>query len=255
MPQPLWLYRDPPLDGPTNMARDEHLLHAPAVMPAALRVYGWSPPTISLGYFQSHHAIADLSPELQQLAVVRRQTGGGAILHDREVTYCIVVDESLPIGRQAPDALYNLAHAAWRTALASTGCAVDVAPESFPMPSPRSGPFFCFEKPGRTDLIVGPDKLVGSAQRRIPATPGGRGGRVLQHGSLLLAKRFADHPGVDLGDPPADTVAKWTEVFIAEVARGLELEVRPCEWEAEQLADVARRRRERYGNDAWTQLR
>jgi len=261
MTRPLFVLHDPPRDGPTNMARDEALLHSPAIAPAALRLYAWSPPTISLGYFQRFADVAALPADVRDLPVVRRQTGGGAILHDCEVTYCLVVDDSLPVARQAPDALYRLAHEAWRAALAATGRPVDVAPDSFPMPSPRSGPFFCFEKPGRTDLIVDGLKLVGSAQRRIPrvataagAPPAPAAGRVLQHGSLLLAQRFASHPGCDLGAPDPATVAGWTTDFVARVAAALDLTPTRLTW-TDELAAAAAEFRERYAGAAWTELR
>ena len=213
---PLYVFHDPPLDGADNMARDEHLLHSEELRPAVLRIYGWSPPTISLGYFQRYQALADLPEELRGLAVVRRQTGGGAILHDREITYCLVVDDSLPITRQSPAGLYRLVHACWRDALAADQPRVELAPDSLPFPSPRSGPFFCFQKPGQTDLVVGDEKLLGSAQRRIS-------GQVLQHGSLLLDQRFAAHPGAHLQNPTMETKQRWTAAFVAGLATALEL--------------------------------
>src|SRR5512143_2318320 len=160
----LHVYRDPALDGPTNMARDEHLLHSAAVQPAAVRIYAWDPPTISLGYFQRFGEVARQPAEIRALALVRRLTGGGAILHDREITYCLVVDDSLPVARQSPIALYRLVHECWRRVLSggeADGAADDakvalrprpptaaaevrrceLAPEHFPMPTPRTGPF------------------------------------------------------------------------------------------------------------------
>lgn len=250
----LWVYRDPPLDGPSNMARDEQLLMDPAVAPAALRLYAWNPPTISLGYFQRAAAVADLPEELRQLAVVRRQTGGGAILHDREVTYCLVVAADLPIARQAPDALYRLAHGAWQAELLAAGVAVDVAPDDAPPPSPRGGPFFCFERPGRTDLIVGAAKLLGSAQRRLPLTTASTAGRVLQHGSLILGRRFAAHPGASLVDPAPEQVQRWCTGFAARVAAGLGLSPQFASWTPEQLAE-ADERRLRFAGADWTQRR
>jgi lipoate-protein ligase A len=244
---PLQVYHDAPLDGPTNMARDEHLLYSSAVPAAALRIYGWTPPTISLGYFQRYEALAELPPEVRDLAVVRRPTGGGAILHDREVTYCLVVDGSLPIAKQAPAALYELAHVCWRDAIAGEEPRAELAPAELPFPSPRTGPFFCFQKPGRTDLVVGEDKLLGSAQRRIP-------GRVLQHGSLLLGRRYAAHPGGHLHEPPAETVSRWVAAFVAGIAAALRLEALAMLWDAEQLGDVAVRR-EKYASPEWLRLR
>lgn len=241
----LHVLRDPPLDGPTNMARDEHLLHSHALRPATLRIYAWDPPTISLGYFQRYDDVAHLPDDVRDLPVVRRTTGGGAILHDLEVTYCLVLDDSVPLATRAPAELYRVVHECWQDALVDTR--PDMAPDDYPMPTPRSGPFFCFEKPGRTDLIIGPDKLLGSAQRRLP-------GRVLQHGSLLLGRRFASHPGVDLGNPPPEVVTAWTDSFIARLASGLQLTPRITDWAADALADVARRC-ETYASDAWNRKR
>jgi len=77
---------------------------------------------------------------------------------------------------------------------------------------------------------------------------------VLQQGSLLLGRRFAAHPGADLGEPPPELVDRWTDAFIRHLAAALELPAQPAAWTAEQLADVARRR-ERYAGEAWTRLR
>jgi lipoate-protein ligase A len=243
----LHVLRDPALDGPTNMARDEHLLYSEQFRPAGVRIYAWSPPTISLGCFQRFARVAELPEDVRELAVVRRPTGGGAILHDRELTYCLVIDDTLPIARQPPVALYRLVHTLWREALAERGTHCELAPEHYPFPSPRNGPFFCFQEPGRTDLILGGEKLLGSAQRRIP-------GRVLQHGSLLLGRRFAAHPGANLGEPAPEQVQQWVEGFLERLARALELERCEARWVSEQVADVEKRR-QRYASDAWTRRR
>ena len=240
----LHVFRDPALDGPTNMARDEHLLYSEELRPAAVRVYAWSPPTISLGCFQRFARVAELPEQVRELAVVRRPTGGGAILHDREVTYCLVIDDTLPIARRAPVELYRLVHTFWREALEQSGIHSEPAPEHYPFPSPRNGPFFCFQEPGRMDLIVGREKLLGSAQRRIA-------GRVLQHGSLLLGRRFAAHPGADLGEPEAERVAGWVEGFLKRLARGLGLERRDAVWTFGHAEDLENRR-QHYASDAWT---
>lgn len=247
MTRNLSVFRDARLDGPTNMARDEHLLHAAELRPASLRIYAWDPPTISLGYFQRYADVARLPADVRDLAVVRRLTGGGAILHDCEVTYCLALDDTVAVARQSPVTLYRLVHECWRDALADGGPHAELAPDNFPLPTPRTGPFFCFEKPGRTDLVIGGQKLLGSAQRRTA-------GRVLQHGSLLLGRRFRSHPGADLGEPPAETVARWVNAFEASLAAALGLEYRWVEWTPEQLADVAARRA-KYAGAEWTQRR
>ncbi len=243
----LHVFRDAALDGPTNMARDEGLLHDAATRPAVLRLYAWTPPTISLGYFQRYADLRRLPPELQELPVVRRLTGGGAILHDREITYSLVLDHTVSIAARAPADLYRLVHDCWRAVLAADGLTADMAPDHFPLPTPRGGPFFCFERPGRTDLIFGGRKLLGSAQRRLP-------GAVLQHGSLMLGQRFAGHPGASLADPDDARVHAWGAAFAARLARALALTEHPATWSAAQLANVAVRR-EQYAGDAWTRRR
>ncbi len=229
------------------MARDEHLLHSQTWRPAVLRLYAWAPATISLGCFQRFDAVAALPPDVRDLPVVRRPTGGGAILHDREITYALMLDESLPAARRGPAEAYRLAHTCWMRAIADGGPVCALAPDSFPLPSPRGGPFFCFEKPGRTDLLIGGAKVLGSAQRRTAAG-------VLQHGSLILGRRFASHPGADLGDPPAERVSRWIERFVATLADALELSPRAAHWTEEALRDVEVRRNVYAGAD-WTQRR
>lgn len=244
---PLHILSDPPLDGPTNMARDEHLLHSKTLRPAVLRIYRWSPPTISLGYFQRYDQINELPDDVRQLPVVRRQTGGGAILHDQEITYCLVIGDRIPLTHKAPTLLYQLVHNCWRDTLEADYVPTEMAPDSFPMPTPRTGPFFCFQKPGQTDLIIGQDKLLGSAQRRLPD-------RVMQHGSLLLRRRFAAHPGVDLGVDDPHREQRWCNDFTKRVADALELDPAPTRWTSAALADVAERRR-RYASPEWNRKR
>lgn len=247
MARELHFFHDDALDGATNMARDEALLYSEAHRPAALRVYAWTPATISLGCFQCFDDVAGLPEELHGLAVVRRITGGGAILHDREITYCLTADDSLDVVRAAPAELYRLVHRVWCDVLAVDGAVCELAPEEWPMPSPRSGPFFCFQKPGKTDVLLGGAKLIGSAQRRVP-------GRVLQHGSVILGRRFAAHPGAGLGDPPAERVCAWVDAFASGVAAALGLTRRDCAWSEELLAEAAERRG-RFAGAEWTQKR
>src|SRR6478735_7958796 len=82
---------------------------------ATLRFYQWSEPTLSLGYFQ-HYSDRIQHAASRDCAVVRRQTGGGAILHDRELTYSIVLPESNPFAKQSQQ-LYALMHQAIIAAL------------------------------------------------------------------------------------------------------------------------------------------
>jgi lipoate-protein ligase A len=242
-PPELHVYRDPPLTGPENMARDEWLL-AHGTAAAALRLYGWSAPTLSLGYFQRFADIAVLPPDLRNLPVVRRTTGGGAILHDREITYCLVLRANHPSAAKSPAALYTLVHQAWRQAIQSAGITTELAPDDFPLPTPRTGPFFCFEKPGRTDLLLGTDKVLGSAQRRV-------GGAVLQHGSLILEKRIRQHPGEAIGIIDVDQVESLCAALVTELCESLRCSPVHREWPAADL-DSMSEIRAKYAGVEWT---
>lgn len=254
MSRTLYTFLDSPLDGPENMARDDYLLYASPYRPAVLRLYRWDPPTISLGYFQPVAAVDALSPTLRALPVVRRQTGGGAILHDREITYCLVVAPEVAIANTGPDALYRLVHELWREVLAEAWPQIATAPDSAPMPSPRSGPFFCFERPGRTDLTLNGHKLLGSAQRRIPPGNNAASGCVLQHGSLMLDQRFEGHPGASLENPTTETIRQWIDQFVMRLATALELTSTPTTWTKDDRAAI-QERRERFASEAWTAQR
>jgi len=179
-----WLIDDP-ADGVTNMARDEAILTmvGQGEAPVTLRFYRWAPPTISLGYFQNYDDFAALPPPAGELAVVRRQTGGGAILHDLELTYSFAVPLGHPLlSHGGPNGLYNRVHDAVATLLQRCGIAVERGPQGSGTCS-HGGPFFCFEQHCCFDLLVAGLKLMGSAQRRTRTA-------ILQHGSLILDSRF-----------------------------------------------------------------
>ena len=111
---------DPPRRGPWNMAVDEALLmDAVENGNATLRFYQWSEPTLSLGYFQ-RYADREQHAASRNCAVVRRQTGGGAILHDRELTYSLVLPPGHPLAAMRRS-LYDAVHQAFIAALSRRG--------------------------------------------------------------------------------------------------------------------------------------
>lgn len=192
-------------DGPANMARDEALLDLVTREPgsAALRTYGWTEPTLSLGYFQTI-AAAQADPRWRDVAVVRRPTGGGAIWHDREVTYALAVPRVHPLSRRSGD-LYRGVHEAIADLLRSFGAEARRRGEGA-HPGGDRRPFLCFNDRDADDLVIGPWKVVGSSQRR-------RAGAILQHGSLLLtaSTRTPELPGAaDLAPIPGDA-ASWSD--------------------------------------------
>ncbi len=93
---PFILLLDPPASGAWNMAVDEALLEAAAEGQSTLRFYRWAEPTLSLGYFQTYGDRFQHEAS-RGCAVVRRPSGGGAILHDRELTYSLAVPEAHPV--------------------------------------------------------------------------------------------------------------------------------------------------------------
>jgi lipoate-protein ligase A len=167
---------DPPAAGAWNMAVDEALLRtASEQQQIILRFYQWQPATLSLGYFQRLSDRAE-HPASLALPVVRRASGGGAIVHDRELTYSL----ALPLAhtrKQAELAWYRALHETARDLLQEWGVPAEFWSGT---PSPRDdAPFLCFQRRSAMDLVAGPHKLLGSAQRRSRTA-------LLQHGSLLL---------------------------------------------------------------------
>jgi len=227
------------------MARDEALLQlvgAGDSLPT-LRLYQWSEPTISLGYFQPYADCAKLDPPLRELPVVRRATGGGAILHDLELTYSLTLPLAHPLVGNNPRGLYELAHAAVIATLAELGVAV--ARSGFCDDSGAArGPFFCFARRHEADLLLGDQKITGSAQRRTKHA-------ILQHGSIVLATRFAQHPTATLDLPFAATVERVRSFFPVRFSQSAKTPWCAGEWLASELA-IASELREKYVGNEWT---
>lgn len=244
---------DPPMDGPSNMARDEALLRACVDPDGGLvtRFYAWSPPAISLGYFQEYSEYENLPAPAGELPVVRRTTGGGAILHDREVTYSIVIPINHPLVRGRPNHLYEVAHGAIIDAVGHGATLFGNGREGG-AESARRGPFFCFER--RHALDVGlPDpnapsgfaKIAGSAQRRTPTA-------ILQHGSVIIESRFSQQACATwTGVEPDIDFERALQRLADAFARRLGVAARRTEWD-EDLLRAARRLETRYTGAAWT---
>ncbi len=173
------LIEDGPLEGALNMAVDEALLEsAQSGLPSpTIRLYGWNRPTLSIGYAQNIAQGFNAGfIDYNQIPVVRRPTGGRAILHDDEVTYSLAIPSSSRYFGSLTS-IYNMAQAAITGALESLDIEVDPAPESPDI----GGSACCFASRGRHEISVNGRKVAGSAQRRL------RGG-ALQHGSIVLAQ-------------------------------------------------------------------
>jgi lipoate-protein ligase A len=231
--------------GPANMADDEALLLSALEGRAALRFYGWSAATLSLGYFQSS-AASRAEPLLVGLPWVRRPTGGEAIVHHHEVTYAL----TLPPGRpwQAPgESWLTRLHAVIARALAEFGVAVRAAG---PGEERKLGEVLCFLHHTPGDLLLGPHKVVGSAQRK------GRGA-LLQHGSILLQTSPAAPalPGIAELSGRLLRPTEVTGAIGSELARDTGWRLEPSDW-----TDAERRRRaelsaNKYATARWNARR
>ncbi len=240
------ILQDPPRDGPTNMARDEALLTCVGAKtaPPTLRLYQWDPPAISLGYFQRFADLHSLPAPAGALCVVRRLTGGGAILHDQELTYALTLPLDHPLLSEGANRLYEVAHDAIISALGELGVTTARDGESDDS-TPTRGPLFCFARRHALDVLQGDDKVAGSAQRRTRDA-------VLQHGSIILASRFDVQPTVRLPelDVPS-AVSQLRATLATQLARITCISIHPAEWATEELAAADRLRPKYAGND-WT---
>jgi lipoyl(octanoyl) transferase len=158
------------------MARDEALLATRAV--PTLRFYRWAKPTLSLGYFQAANSLPLDRYRAEGMDVLRRDTGGKAIVHDRELTYSLCAPETGALAG-GPAAAMQAIHAALASELSRQANEIISIRAAATMLSDRPGSAWCFEDSSALDLAMQGRKLLGSAARR-------RSGWVLFHGSLVL---------------------------------------------------------------------
>jgi lipoate-protein ligase A len=246
-PSAIRLLMDPPAAGPWNMAVDEALLEAADHGQCTLRFYQWDQPALSFGYFQSYEDRRRHEAS-RSCAAVRRASGGGAILHDREVTYSLAVPARHPLAADRLG-LYRAVHVALIEALTDWGIHAALC-----SPPPRASlakePFLCFQRRAAGDVLLSEAKIAGSAQRR-------RRGAVLQHGSVLLGRSVAapELPGIsDLTGraiAPRELVEGWLGRLLEPWLGGRQNETLSDQERnrAAELVDI------KYGAPAWTQSR
>lgn len=169
----------PPQDGPTNMATDVALLRSVAGGRArpTLRLYRWKGPWVSLGYAQDAAKAVELEAcRAAGVGLVRRPTGGKALLHGADLTYSLTLPASHPVARTSITKSYLTISKVLVDALALLGLSMSLTErESGRNEATRA----CFEEHRVETISVGGRKLIGSAQAR-------RDGGLLQHGSILL---------------------------------------------------------------------
>lgn len=254
--------QDEALSGAENMGRDEALLRlATEDSRPVLRTYAWAEPTISLGYFQDVNEMELLREPLRKMPFVRRSTGGGAILHDLELTYSLVLPIHHPLIVGKPNRLYSLVHQAIIQAVDDTLPITtrvgmhgeqDAAARLGDDRGHRAqhGPFFCFARRSSFDVVVDHergtfDKLAGSAQRRTKTS-------ILQHGSIILARRFDEQPCATWSGSAMQTmdVKEASRRVVEALAVVLSASFSRRDWSHEELA-AADYYRDMHASPAW----
>lgn len=277
LPAATWrlIVESEPRSGAANMALDQAIAMACAAgaSPPTLRFYRWQPPAVSLGRHQPVTDLDQTAVAAHGYDIVRRTTGGRAILHIDELTYAVAAAATEPrVAGGVMDAYLRLSNALV-AGLHNMGVAADKAGAEV-----RVGPEVsaaCFEVPSAYEITVQGRKLMGSAQSR-------RAKYVLQHGSLPLCgditrlidvlvldealrerlrRQLADHActlAMALGvadDAPALAFEHVAQALVQGFADTLTLTFQRSAPTAQELQTAAQLIREQYANAAWTESR
>lgn len=232
--------------GHLQMAIDHWLFqqHQQGKHPSTLRFYLWESPTLSLGYHQKHwpEHWQQLIWQNQSLELVRRPTGGRAVLHQGDLTYAVITSQLPENPRIAYQTLCQFLIEAWRALglelhYGTTGRGYIHNPN-------------CFATATAADLILSDGtKLIGSAQLR-------GNGVILQHGSIRLtpdAELFRQVFGVEMPAPILTSIAS-PETLIPTVIDALMMAAQECfggEWVVEPLSDTELETIEREYSGNW----
>jgi lipoate-protein ligase A len=231
-------------DGAINMAADETLLHSALSGIASLRFYGWSEPTLSLGYFQPERRRHE-DPLPAELPFVRRPTGGDTLVHHHEVTYALALPAGAPWHSGEPWLLRL--HAVIAAALAGLGirarlCAAEEQRRD-------EGPL-CFRHFTTGDLLIDSAKVAGSAQRRQRSA-------LLQHGAILLAS--SPHtlvlPGIRELTGRSLSVAETCEAVKAAFGQQTGWDLEEGDWTEDERGRLAELVAGKYTQDSWNRKR
>jgi lipoate-protein ligase A len=245
------------------MALDEALLRGrlSGAAPPTVRFFAWRPPTVSLGYGQAlDHRIDVAAAAALGIGLVRRPTGGSAILHegpDLELTYSVAARAGDFEGAEDLLETYRWIGAALVAGINRLGAPVAMVPVQ---PSdPTAMPTFCFARTGSYELEVAGRKVVGSAQRR-------QGPGFLQHGTVMLGaapdrlrRVFPTErdplSGMTTLEAVLDRRPSFEETLVAladgfRTAHGLDLAAGGLTAEEMELAE--RLVRDKYGTERWT---
>jgi lipoyl(octanoyl) transferase len=269
MPTPWRLILTPPAHGSWNMAVDEAILESATRgdVPPTLRLFAWLPACLSLGYAQSVSDVDSTRLAQHGWDLVRRPTGGKAILHTDELTYSVTGPQTEPRLEGSVLESYRRLSAALLKALHLLGIPAQSQAEVLPTANEPKGPV-CFEVPSNYEITVGGKKLIGSAQAR-------RREGVLQHGTLPLSGdltrivtvlNFPDESGrklarerlvarattaeIVLGYPLAWNTA--AQAFISAFEETLDLSLTLTDLSPAELTRAAILEQEKYSHPSWT---
>ncbi len=258
-------------DAYTNMAVDEAIREAVGrgLVPPTLRIYGWGPPAVSLGYFQDMDEQVDLGVIRQRgWDLVRRPTGGRAILHDDDVTYSVCVSEDALADGDSVLRSYRELSRGIQRGLELLGIQADLGTKpqakSIPHTASSKHPAICFSQSTRADMVAQGRKIVGSAQVR-------RDGVILQHGSVPITLNVADHLAVIPGAGEEDgamvlsqaavsvseilgrrvSFEELAEALVAGLAEALSLEMAAGDLTETEQARAEELRSEKYATEQW----
>jgi lipoate-protein ligase A len=255
-------------NGPTNMAIDEAILEAIAKgnSPPTLRVYGWEPACLSLGFRQSYDIVNVDFCRDAGWEIVRRPTGGRAILHIDELTYSVCAPAVEPRVRGSVLESYQRLSKALLAGLNLMGLSPARA-EPDPQSDSKDSPA-CFDEPSDYEITIDGRKLIGSAQMR-------KKGAVLQHGSIPLSGDLArivtalhfdgledqqalvEHLGrnaitLESALGQKNTFKATSGRLVQGFAQTLNLDLRQGDLTEEEKSAVRRLLATKYANDDWT---
>ena len=269
----IWrLIKNPPAPGPWNMAVDEAILEAIGRQEASptLRLHAWEPACLSLGYAQPFSDVNIAQLKENGWDIVRRATGGRAILHTDELTYSVIgpQDESRLAGGVLES--YRRLSQALLAALQKLGIPAEALPQpQSPGSNGQPKEPVCFEVPSNYEITVNGKKLVGSAQAR-------KKDGVLQHGTLplygdltritqaltfpneekrkIVAERLlARATNIETAIQRAVTWEEAAKAFISAFAETLNLQLEPAELTSRELARADELVKEKYAHPSWTE--
>lgn len=221
----LRVIRDGARTGEFNMRRDAELLaeHRPGDAPI-LRLYRWEPAAITIGYHQDDSDFDAEAAARDGLDIVRRPTGGRAILHAEELTYSLTGTSPGPLFGESLHTSYELINRALLRFLRSLGIEADVS-DGESRDDARG--LVCFKSAGKHEIRVAGRKLIGSAQRRTE-------GVFLQHGSILLGPAHCELPRYL---KPGARGSEMTPAQLRAVTTGLQEQLRTT-WGEKEMGEA-----------------